>query len=77
LEALRDMAHMPGFTYYLRDYGSATSTRDTSDEKIWEKIMEGEKGDFAMVAACDVAFGNLVTNHAYTVLGAVELTKDG
>jgi hypothetical protein len=39
--------------------------------------MEGEKADYAMVAACDAAFGNLVTGHAYTVLGAVELTYNG
>lgn len=30
-----------------------------------------------MSAACDVAFGTLVTQHAYTLLGAVELKKDG
>ena len=77
LEAFRDMAHMPGFSYYLRDYGDASSERQTDDEKLWNLIMEGETNDYPMTVACDLDFGGLVTQHAYTVLGAIELTKDG
>jgi len=77
MEAYKDLAHMPGFNYEIRGFGDADSERITDDEALWNYILEGENNDYPMSVACDLAFGNLVTEHAYTILGAVELQKDG
>ena len=77
LEAFRDLTQMPGLSYQIRSWNDADSERQTDDATLWKMIMDGEKNDYPMTVACDIGFGGLVSSHAYTILGAVELKKDG
>ena len=50
-------------------------TADLDPAKFFDQITEADNRHWAMSAGCNVAHYNLVTGHAYTMLGAVTLSN--
>jgi len=69
MEAMRALTGMPSEKIYV--------DASTSIEKIWSMVTEADKANKIMTGDCMKEFGNLVTSHVYSLIGAVELKKDG
>ena len=68
-EAFRTLTGMPVMRYDTKDY--------TADQ-IWTIASDGDHKNFIMYGGCcNMEFGNLVTEHAYTVYGVIDLQQNG
>lgn len=64
-QALRELSGMPA---------EVTRTASLSTSKLFKIIHDADKRGWTMNAACMKQFDNLVTGHAYTLLGATTIT---
>lgn len=63
--AFRELTGMPVTTF---------NVHEVSKDEVFAKIKEGDEKDWAMAVGCHKEIDNIVTGHAYSVLGAVQLT---
>jgi len=68
---------MPAKEYAVRRYGSNTSGVSMTPDEIFDIISASDKKEFLMSASCDISWNNMVRGHAFTILGAHTLMKDG
>ena len=66
-EAFRALTGMP-----ITDYAGLSA------EEYWKVIKDGDANNYIMYAGCcSQEYGDLVTAHAYTLYGVVELKQNG
>lgn len=62
--AFRELTGMPVETYDI--------TKQSADE-VFKIVTEADKKKWNMAASCRNEYGNLVTGHAYSLLGTIKL----
>jgi len=67
-QAFKVMTDMPQMRY---------QTKDFKPEALHEMIRGYDTEQYPMMGACINEYASLVTGHAYTILGAIILKKDG
>jgi hypothetical protein len=77
LQAFRVLTNMPGKAHTVRSYGSNTSGIKMTPDQIFDIIDASDKNGFLMTASCDISWNNMVSGHAFTILSAHTLMKDG
>ena len=66
MQSFREMTNMPVMNFM---------TADMNASEFFNQVTEADNKHWAMSAGCNVAHYNLVTGHAYTMLGAVQLSN--
>jgi hypothetical protein len=78
-EVMRFLTGAPSYTYYIKDFPTSTVLND-----VWNLVREGDALNLIMTAGTPSAVGGdsttnavgLAMNHAYTIIGAVELMNE-